>query len=229
MFVILLLALFTAQGCSSAKPSGPWGKRLGVYLANGREIKLHGAVKQGGGAVCTDPPQVCIDALNAYYISINNGEVSEMVLLPILDTVCGQECNEPISQYFACSGQEDVVVFQSTTCGQEDGNYCIILWADGVAVGEIPLEISCANLGTCNESCSEVLNTTSEYLGCCTASLFGTMNGLENYINPTQFITCETDVEPICGESGVARATAGRIWIWLIFVSAIVMIITRDI
>ena len=130
-------------------------------------------------AVSTDEDSGALDCVTECSIEVNQIDLSQYDFTTtqgnrdyeeaFLAVICRADCFSNYIQYKVCLGlDEDVVTaeVQRECATNNEGQFCTLLYYDGVISGDIPELPFC---DTCTSGCQSDLNSISSYLGCCAA------------------------------------------------------------
>ena len=126
----------------------------------------------------------------------NEEEIPESVLTTLNNTytrLCATECTEPLINYYQCLYSGDELTYytsfiQSYTCGEQDEDFCPILFLRQYATNlnntvKIVRECRTTEFGLFNVNCSNVTSSCTNSIsrlnaniGCCTQGLLGDLS-----------------------------------------------------
>ena len=126
--------------------------------------------------------------------------------------ICRADCFSDYIQYQVCLGldEDEVTAEVQRNCATNyEGQFCILLYYDGVISGDI-LEIAFCNIvgADCTSECKSGLTSISSYLGCC-AAIYADAAYL-TISNTETFEICEVALDDPCPAaqgSGASYAT----------------------
>ena len=175
-----LLVLLALSGCVFAKSTFP----------NGLDI-----------LDCATDCSIEVDQINITQFNRTTPERNHDYEEARLAVICRADCFSDYIQYRVCLGLDvDVVTaeVQRDCATNNEGQFCTLLYYDGVISGDIPELPVC---DTCTSGCQSDLNSISSYLGCCAAPYADA-----DFVKPI-IEKCEVALDDPCSNSGASYAS----------------------
>ena len=115
-----------------------------------------------------------------------------------LAVFCRADCFSANIQQHVCLGfdEDEVTAALQLHCAKNNGEFCLLLYNDGVISGDIPQVTSCSIIGeNCTSDCQSELTSISSFFGCCTAIYAEAAFMIPN---KETFETCEVTLDDPC-------------------------------